>query len=276
MRRKDIFLMLFALIAAVACEPTPVAEFTDRPVVCCYLKAGECPTLTVQKLIPFQSDAQFSSESVDNLTIAITDVTAGEEYLLEGSGNGIYCNAGLVAESGHTYRLDFYYDGVQVTATTVVPTAPVGVKFSGYSIGVMSFSRPDETSLSATKAPNEGIEISWENAEGDYYIVEGTTESVSLVRELEEDEDMPSQSFKLDYTQGESATLSSANFNYYGKYAVSVMHIRHEYAIMSQGGATSSASLVDVRGNVDGGYGIFTGINCVTDTVTVRMQSSPF
>lgn len=96
----------------------------------------------------------------------------------------------------------------------------------------MSFSRPDDT-----KAPNEGIEISWDNADGDYYIVEGVTESLSLVRELDEDEELPSQSFKLDYTQGESATLSSVNFNYYGEYAVSVLHIRPEYAIMSQGGA---------------------------------------
>ena len=253
-----------------------MAEFTDRPVVCCYLKAGQTPTLTVQKLVPFQSDAQFSSESVDNLTITITDVDEGKEYLLSGAGNGTYGNSGLVAGSGHTYRLDFQYDGVPVSATTVVPEAPSGVKFSGYSIGVMSFSRPDETSLSATRAPNDGIEISWENPDGDYYIVEGTTESVSLVRELEEDEQMPSQSFKLDYTQGESATLSSINFNYYGKYAVSVMHIRPEYAVMSQGGAISSSSLVDVRGNIDGGYGIFTGVNSVTDTVTVRVQSSPF
>jgi|GEM_PF-7106914 len=45
---------------------------------------------------------------------------------------------------------------------------------------------------------------------------------------------------------------------------------------MSQGGATSSTTLADVRGNIDGGYGIFTGINSVTYTVTVRVQTSPF
>ena len=87
---------------------------------------------------------------------------------------------------------------------------------------------------------------------------------------------MPPQGFKLDYTQGESATLSQANFNYYGEYIVSVIHITKEYAIMSQGGSTSSTSLVDIRGNIDGGYGIFAGINCVSDTVRVRAQSSPF
>lgn len=248
-----------------------MAEFTDRPVVCCYLKDGETPTLTVQKLIPFQSDAQFSAEDVDNLAIVITDVTAGEEYPLSGYGNGTYGNSSLIAQSGHSYELAFQYDGAPVTAATVVPSAPSGVYFSAYSIYVMSFAKPDET-----KAPNEGIEISWNNADGDYYIVEGVTESLSLVKELDEDEEMPSQSFKLDYTQGESATLSSGNFNYFGQYSVSVIHIRPEYAIMSGGGAVSSTSLVDVRGNVDGGYGIFTGISSVTDTITVRVQSSPF
>lgn len=115
-----------------------------------------------------------------------------------------------------------------------------------------------------------GIDITWDNEEGDYYIVEGVTESVSLIRELEEGEQMPPQSFKLEYTQGESASLSSQNFNYYGDYEVSVIHINAEYAIMSQGGSTSSSTLVDVRGNIEGGYGIFTGINCVTESVRVK------
>lgn len=45
---------------------------------------------------------------------------------------------------------------------------------------------------------------------------------------------------------------------------------------MSQGGSTTSATLVDVRGNIDGGYGIFTGISSVKKTISVTKQSSPF
>lgn len=264
--------MILLAVFAAACEPTPMAEFTDKPVVCCYLKAGETPTLTVQKLIPFQSDAQFSQESVDNLTITITDATTGQSYQMNSIGEGVYTNNNLVAQTGHNYTLNFQYNGEDVAAQTSVPTAPEGVEFSGYSIGVMSFPLPDDT-----KAPgNNGIEITWSNPNGEYYIVEGVTESVSLIRELEDGEEMPAQSFKLDYTQGESATLSSQNFNYYGIYTISVIHINQEYAVMSQGGSISSATLVDVRGNISGGYGIFSGINSVTDTIRVRTQTSPF
>lgn len=80
---------------------------------------------------------------------------------------------------------------------------------------------------------------------------------------------MPSKSFRLNYTQGTGATLSSSDFNYYGAYQVSVIHICREYAVMSQGGSTSSTTLVDVKGNIDGGYGIFTGISSVTRNMKV-------
>ena len=264
--------ILLILLALASCEAIPETEFTDRPVVCCYLSAGESPVLTVQKLIPFQSDAEFSEEDVSNLAITITDLTTGKEYQLSCTGEGAYSDPGLIAETGHEYELSFDYDGVPVTAVTTVPSLPEGISFSTTQIEVMSFQPPQAMS----KAPNDGIEISWKNDEGEYYIVEGKTESTNPVVDVEEDEDMPAKSFKLNYTQGTSATLSSADFNYYGMYRISVIHINQEYAVMSQGGSTSSATLVDVKGNVDGGYGIFTGISSVTRTINVTKGSSPF
>lgn len=93
---------------------------------------------------------------------------------------------------------------------------------------------------------------------------------------ISSDEDMPAKSFKLSYTQGNSATAASSDFNYYGYYQISVIHICQEYAVLSQGGSTSSATLVDVKGNIDGGYGVFTGISRVTKTISVSRGSSPF
>ena len=266
------YIHILTLLAAVSCEAIPETEFTDRPVVCCYLSDGEIPTLTVQKLIPFQSDAEFSEEDVSNLEITIADRTSGKNYLLSGTGEGTYANPELIAESGHEYELSFEYDGVPVTAVTTVPSAPENVLFSATKIEVMSFQPPQTMS----KAPNDGIEISWKNDEGEYYIVEGKTSSKNPVTDVEDDEEMPAKSFKLNYTQGTSATLSSSDFNYYGTYYISVIHINQEYAVMSQGGSTSSATLVDVKGNVDGGYGIFTGISSVTRAISVAKGSSPF
>ena len=266
------YIYLLTLLALISCEAIPETEFTDRPVVCCYLSAGESPVLTVQKLIPFQSDAEFSEEDVSSLVITITDQTSGKEYLLSGTGEGSYGNPELIAEEGHEYSLSFDYDGVTVSAVTTVPSSPEEVSFSATKIKVMSFQPPQAMS----KAPADGIEISWKNDEGEYYIVEGKTSSTDPVTEVDDDEDMPAKSFKLNYTQGTSATLSSSDFNYYGTYHISVIHINQEYAVMSQGGSTSSTTLVDVKGNIDGGYGIFTGISCFTQKISVTKGSSLF
>ncbi len=257
----------------LSCEAIPEPEFTDRPVVCCYLASGESPVLTVQRLIPFKNDVTFSTENVEELDITITDLTTGEEYLLNSIGDGTYANESLMVSENHEYRLDFEYDNLPVTATTTVPDMPKGVSFSASYIEVMSFQPP---STSEVKAPQNGITVSWENEAGDYYIIEGKTNSSSTIRELDEDEELPSKSFKLNYTQGESATLASSDFNYYGSYTVSLIHICPEYAVLSQGGSTTSATLVDVRGNIDGGYGIFTGISYVNANIRVVEGSSPF
>lgn len=266
------YIYLLTLLALASCEAIPETEFTDRPVVCCYLSAGYSPTLTVQKLIPFQSDSEFSDEDINKLVITITDQTTGKDYLLSCTEEGTYTNTELTAEEGHEYKLSFDYDEVPVTAVTTVPSAPEEVSFSATKIEVMDFQPPQPMS----KAPGGDIEISWKNEEGEYYIVEGKTGSANPVMDIEDDEDMPSKSFKLNYTQGTSATLSSSDFNYYGTYYVSVIHINQEYAVMSQGGSTSSTTLVDVKGNIDGGYGIFTGISSVTRTISVAKGSSPF
>lgn len=258
-----------ALILTVACEAIPATEFTDRPVVYCYLTSGETPTLTVQKLIPFQSDAVFSNEDINKLNITITDLTTSANYNLSNTGEGTYGNESLIIESGHEYKLDFIYDNVPVSALTTVPSAPQEVTFSSTSIEAMSFGGMPPA---MTKGPNEGIEITWKNDEGDYYIIEGKTTSTTTIRDIDEDDEQPAKSFKLSYTQGSTASLSSSDFNYYGKYNIYVLHICEEYAVMSQGGATSSTTLVDARGNIDGGYGIFTGISGVVRTISVTQR----
>lgn len=264
--------MIVAVLMA-SCEAIPVTEFTDRPVVCCYLSDGEVPILNVQKLIPFQGDAQFSDEDIDKLDITITDLTSNVVYSLSSIGNGNYTDDGLVPVSGHEYKLEFVYDGVAVTSTTQVPSKPSNVSFSSNSIEVMGGGMPP---MPMSRAPQDGIEISWDNEEGDYYIIEGKTNSTTTLMDFDEDDKLPSQSFKQNYTQGSNATLSSSDFNYIGIYTVSIIHIRYEYAVMSQGGSTSSTTLVDVKGNVDGGYGIFTGISSVSREIKVSKGSSPF
>lgn len=268
--KRVIYLILTCLVFA-GCEPTLIAEFEDKPVVSCFLDAGTSPVLTVSKLIAFRDDVAYSNQDVNMLSITIRDETADQDYQLQSTGEGKYENPSLIAQTGHTYYLSFVYENKPVSATTTVPQAPREVDFSAASIGIMVF---DGFSASLSRAQSgREIEITWSNDDRNYYIIEGYTKSTNPVRESDTE---LSKSFKLDYTQGSTATLSQAQFNYFGSYEVSLIRILPEYVIMSQGSVNSSTNLVDIKGNIDGGYGIFTGVNRVVKTINIYQESSPF
>ncbi len=241
----------------VACQPTLLAEFEDKPVVSCYLEPGVSPTLQVQKLIALRDDVEYSDENVDDLQITITNETKGESYSLQSLGEGKYQNLSLVVVQGDEYSLEFTYNDKLISSSTSVPTAPQDVVFSATSIDVSSHGGP---------MGDSNIDITWLNSDEGYYIVEGYTESTTLVDEYN---NSPSQSIRLSSTQGDLASLSREDFHYEGEYQISLCHINYEYVLLSQGTGSSSSDLVDIKGNIDGGYGIFTGINRVVQSIRV-------
>ena len=261
--KKYLYTLLITIITCSSCQPTLIAEFEDRPVVSCYLDAGDSPLLNISKLIAFRDDATYSDQDINDLNIIITDQTENIDYLLSNISNGNYENKSLIAQVGHTYSLHFIYNNYTISATAVVPEAPEEVEFSSSAIGI---STPKQIS---SRNPGVGIEITWSNDDANYYIIEGSTTSIEPIQYSYNEDEWPDKCFKLDYTQGSSSTLSSQQFQYYGGYEVSVIRIQPEYVVMSQGSSNTSTSLVDIRGNIDGGYGIFTGINRYKKNINV-------
>jgi hypothetical protein len=259
--------VIFIIIAG--CQPTLTAEFEDRPVVSCFLEAGASPVLTVSKLIAFRDDVQYSDENINALSIALTDETVNQTWQLQSVGDGKYVNADLTVQTGHTYRLDFTYNQKPVTATVTIPDAPQNVEFSDTSIGVVNW----QFTPGGNRDPerfNRTLDITWDNADKDYYLVEGFTASEEPVRENQTD---APKTFALQHTQLDYATISQMQFSYIGNYEISVIRILPEYVIMSEGSATNlSTSIVDVKGNIDGGYGLFTAINRVTQVINVYLE----
>ena len=252
---------MLACLAVAGCQPTLIAEFEDKPVVNCLLEAGNSPILTISKLIAFRDDVEYTDEDVSTLSITITDETENLFYQMQSIGDGRYENPSLIAQDGHSYSLHFIYNNKTISAITTVPIKPQNVVFSATSIGVGMFSNP--------------IEITWSNDDRNYFFIEGFTTSSNSVRGS--GTEIP-KNFKLDCTQGNSAMLESMQFNYIGKYEVSLISILPEYVIISQGNADTSVStsIVEVKGNIDGGYGIFTGINRVTQNINTYRESEPF
>jgi hypothetical protein len=278
--KKTLFLPMptacCLLLLFPACQPTLIAEFQDRPVVACYLYAGEPASATISKLLPFRDDVRFSDEDVDKLNITITDETTGSVYALTPQGaGGSYTGGTFLPEAGHAYRLQFIYDDVPVTAATQIAPLPEHVKFSTHTItagfGGGGFggdgSRP------------EPLEITWDNPAGEYYIVTGVCIETTLtpvfdMDDEENDDATPAfpLSFQTEPTQDTIVQLSSQSFSYRGKYAIKLCRIQPEYVLLCRLN-TSSVNLVELHANVENGFGVFTGVGSVSDTVRVVVSN---
>ncbi|MDR2882831.1 MAG: DUF4249 domain-containing protein [Alistipes sp.] len=268
---KRYIVMTAALTVLAGCQPTLVAEFRDKAVVQAYLYADHAPEVRVSKLIAFRDDAVYSDEDVNALTVTVTDDTTDESVALSPRGDGLYSTDAMRVAAGHTYSLRMPYNGESVTATTEIPAKPTGMATSRTVITAMGF--PGSTRQGGFG--NQGAEITWDNPEGDYYML--SVENVEtnprpIFDEDEVDEDWPRPSFRVEPTQGTSAMLSQMSFSYYGRHNVILIRMRPEYALLYSTSGDTSQTLTEIHANVDGGYGIFTGANC--DTLQVSVTSS--
>jgi hypothetical protein len=265
---KKTLVILPALLLA-ACQPTLTAEFQDRPVVTCYLYAGEPVRVTVAKLLPFRDDVRFSGEDVNQLALAITDETTGSVYALTPQGaGGVYTGGAFLPEAGHAYRLQFAYDGLPVTASTQVAPLPEQVAFSTHSISA-GFGGGGGGGMP------EPLKITWDNPAGAYYVVTGVcieTSPTPVYDVDEEDDDDVSFDFPLSFqtepAQDTIVRLSSQSFSYRGRYAMKLCAVQPEYVLMYRLNSVST-NLLELHANVENGFGIFTGVGSVSDTVTV-------
>jgi hypothetical protein len=255
-----------------ACQPTLIAEFEDRPVVECYLYAGGPVRVTVSKLLPFRDDVSFSDEDVDNLALVITDETTATAHALTPQGaGGVYTGGAFLPEAGHAYQLQFVYDNLPVTAATQIAALPENVAFSKTTIAA-GFGGGGGGGFGDGGMP-EPIEITWDNPDGDYYIVVATctTSNPTPVFDVDDDDDETPDfplSFQTEPTQGAAVQLSSQSFSYYGKYTVKLCRIQPEYVLLYQR-TNSRSTLVELHANVENGFGIFTGVGSVNVEITV-------
>ncbi len=265
---KKIVSFLCLGLAAVGCQPTLVAEFQDKAVVEGYLVSGAPPTFTVSKLIALRSDVAFSDEDVNALSPVIRDEDTGIDYLLLPQGDGSYTNTEMIAAEGHTYSLSLPYNGEVVTASTVIPDKPQDMALSATYIEVPSF-QPMGMAVARTKAfGSEPVEVTWSNPNGDYYmlLVECTEANPRSIYNFDDDEERPDFRFRTEPTTSASSQLSMQSFSYYGYHNVILLRMQPEYALLYQ---STSNTISEIHANVEGGYGIFTGMS--SDTLRIRV-----
>jgi hypothetical protein len=274
MKQRLVFYAAALMTALLSCQPTVVSEFEDVPVVEGFMFSGIPVNVRISKLIPFRDDVSYSSENVDNLMLTVRDVTIGTDYALALQDSGVYVSGDdFLPEAGHAYQLHFTYNGETITAETQIAATPQNVVLSKDEITVQTMGdfQPGGGFPGGGAMQNDSLVVSWDNPDRNYYFV--------LVETAEDDPAAISgglggfggnrnnaRLFRTELTQESSVSIPSMQFGYLGRHLVHVCRLQPEYVTLLQ---HNSETLTEVFANVEGGFGIFTGIGDCSRELTV-------
>lgn len=249
------FFLLFVLLALLGgcASSTTETVFEDLPVVEAYLQPGRPISVQVSHKVAYDS-AGLTLQDLDALSLVVTH--AGVAYPLTASGEGVYTlpDSVLAIGYGESYRLDFQYAGVVVSAVTTIPGQPRDFALSTDVLEIAAFSPGSGNPPSFT----DPIEATWTNADGSNYLLyfENTDTDPALINE--EAEGRPS--FRVNPTTSNTQEVNAFTFEYYGRYRVLLYHLSADYAALYDGNGSNSQNLTAPPTNVVNGYGIFTGV----------------
>lgn len=270
MKRKQFF-YFFILIVVIGCEKNSLNTDNDsinRPVIESFLQPGVAPIVFAKKQIPYLSTDSIELPLI-GLNISIENVGTGESHTLTHSDSSAYIGSGWQVVSGQTYRMSFEYNGKTITAETTIPAKPIGFNASVKSIQAFDASVFNPGSGTPPVFPDP-IELSWDASDGGYYMV--VVEVAQTNPELifsDTTRFRPFRAFRTQPEQTNTYSLQSMSFRYYGTHRILLYHLNPEYAALYEDSGTNSTNLTTPYTNVEGGLGIFTGINA--DTIVVQV-----
>ena len=114
MRLKIYFILsILTTLILFSCNESEISEFTDTPIVEAYLNPGETPVVKIRRQIPFSSGVAYSSDSIKNLDVRITNNNIS--YKLTCVGDTEYVSNSLVIKEGERYDLTFTFNNKSVS-----------------------------------------------------------------------------------------------------------------------------------------------------------------
>ena len=248
------------LIAMASCKKESTnPEFEDKPVIAGYLTVGDTARLNISRLTPFAGNAQFSADNINALQVFIN--ANNTTYQLQSTGNGNYIagNPLLKIDPTFSYNLSLVFNGKNVTASTTIPTKPIG-----YTQSITSFSMTQITATT-TGFPSfpDPIKLTWTNSDNSYYLIvveniEVSPEAINLKT------DAPTRIFKNSPLQTNTYEIRANQFHYFGNHRLILYHINADYAALYTNNNNSSNNLTNSQTSVNNGAGIFTGLNADT------------
>ncbi len=269
-------------VAASCTDTNSVVRSNQKPVIEAFLAPGKPISLSLMTVIGY-SESSDAADSVarpidgQNIQIKVSD---GSVFALQSLGEGQYASASNeVVKFGLTYTLDFTYNGLPVTAATVIPTRPTGFKLSK---NIVYRSKIDLNSggfggPGGFQEDRTPIEATWDNPNGEYHFIafintETNPESiVVLPTDTTNTNPFPffNRRFNNEPTTAAVSNIQPQTFQYFGKHFAVLYRLNPDYAALYRSAGTTTQNISTPPTSIVNGLGIFTGVNADTLIVTV-------
>jgi hypothetical protein len=237
--------------------------YVNKPVVEAYLVQGQTLTVKLYQQKNLTDTATYGA-ALTGLSVSVSDGSKTVQ-LTEGT-KGTYTYADLTfLSAGKTYTLQFKYNNVAVSATTIMPAKPVN-----YALTDSIFHVP--TTINQAYADKTLATISWSNPDSlNHVLVFKNTDNDPFNIITVRSDNKPN--FQINTSKAASYALTQSSFNYYGLYKVILLRVNDEYInlLTSNSERSSSQNLVNPPTNIVNGYGIFTAMQA--DTLNLRVTT---
>jgi len=283
MREKSFyFIIMLIAILTFSCEDNlaPVPD-EDLIVVRAYIYAGQpvkdinlMSTLALDdesiKAVPIDSAEVILKRGVESWTLepvyhydtTETDTVFDITYA--------YPDSDLVVVQGDSFTLEINYAGQQLTAETLVPTAPDSFKASIDTLWVPEFKRNIDY-VRWIFADSNTVRLYWDNPDNVYhYLIMDNVETdpQSLEKQLPPRwRRFISQPF-VDTTY----TMLASNITHFGRHDIVLFHVQSDYVLLYQSSGQNSRDLNEPYSNIKGGLGMFTAFNSDTVSIVLKAQ----
>jgi hypothetical protein len=279
-----LFTIFFCILLFLACtkDINNVVKPGDKPIINAYLAPGQPVNMKIYTEIPYTATDSAYSKPIVGMKIQITQ-SNGKNFTLTGDaeGNYISANSDKIGPVGTSVSMAFSYNGRLVSATTIIPSKPTGFKMDQTEITRVA----RDLSAGFGGGPGGGgggflqearvtINVNWNNPDNTYYFVaaqslEPNPQPVIILPANTTNDNRRQRRFNNQPIQGNSSSLPSQNFNYFGKYGVILYRLNPDYAALYLNNSTTSQNIATPVGTISNGLGIFTGVNADTLTLNV-------
>ncbi len=276
--KKAVLSLCALLLLIFGCQSNPVIPESTQIVLQAYLYEGQPINAIIVMLSNPLSSPDTVNTPVSNATVFL--IKNGTQYQLtpspQNAGNYYYSGTDLQVQSGDQFEIAVTYNGTTATAVTVVPGKPLGL-----SLNTSTVIFAEDTVATrfgggtfARLTTSDSVIISWSNpSQLPYYVV---VESNDSTRQPLTSDSLGNFNFARRFvaepTTNNYYRVPQTDFNYTGKYEITLYRVNQEYVNLYASRQQDSRSLNEPLTNVNNGLGIFTAFASDSTFVNVELN----